>query len=71
MWYTRKDKTIVYKKGRYKVLEIFKRPHGKYCCAVFYMGNSVACEGYFGTFLKTISSAKKWGIATAKELKII
>jgi len=70
-WYKRKDGTTVMKVGKWKVLEISKRPHGKYCCLVFSSGYCIASEGYHGTFLKTLKMAKDWGISKAKEKNII
>lgn len=70
-WYQRLDGTLVYKVGRYKVLEIFKRPHNGFSCLVFKLGCAIWSEGSFGTFFPTPTEAKKWGISKAKELKII
>jgi hypothetical protein len=70
--YTRKDDgTVVVKKGRWILLEVFKRPHGWYSCSVFNKGKCVSFNGYHVKCLPTISSAKKWGISKAEELKII
>ncbi len=71
VWYVRKDKTHVLKIGRYKVLEIFKRPHGSYCCIISTKGSEVWCEGYLGTSLPTFLIAKNYGLKKAKELNII
>lgn len=66
--YKRKDGTTVVKNGRWILLEIFKRPHGWYSCSVFNKGKCVLFNGYY---CRSISSAKKWGIEKAKQLKII
>ena len=71
-WYVRKsDGMLVFKKGRYKVLEIWKRPHGKYACVVYDKKKVVSSQGYFGTYLTSKIYAKVWGFAKAKELNII
>jgi len=70
-WYIRKDGVKVFKKGRYKVIEIFKRPHGGYCVQIFEMERIKAGEGYFGTSLPKMNLAVTWGLKRAKELKII
>lgn len=69
--YIRKDGTTVVKKGRWRVLEIDKRPHGGYCCMVIEKRFLIKMEGFHGTSLPTLPSAKKWGISKAKELGII
>ena len=70
-WYKIKDGSLNFKKGRYRVLKIYKRPHGKYCCSVWNKGKCVAAEGYFGTYLSSLVKAKKYGIEKAKELNLI
>ena len=49
-----------YHKGHY--LFIYKRPHGKWCCRIGRGGHWLFSEGYHGTFLRTLSKAKKWAI---------
>jgi hypothetical protein len=70
-WQTLKDKTVIIKNGRYKVLQIFKRPHGRYCCLVFNRGECVSGNGYFATALPKKHLAVRWGISKATELGII
>ena len=69
--YIRKDKTHVYKKGKYKLFEFSKRPHGGYCCFVFNKGGVVSGEGYHGTSLPFKFHAVKYGMRICRELKII
>lgn len=68
-WYKRKDGTHVRKVGRYKVLEIFKRPHGGWCCFVYHNGEYMGSEGYFACFLPKKHDAVRWGCKNLKEIK--
>lgn len=73
-WYTRKDKTEVFKQGRYKVVEIKKKNNGHYrfySCVVFDKGIPVAGEGLLGSSLNKKYLAVRWGMKKARELKII
>lgn len=70
-WYQRKDETLVYKVGNYRVLEISKRPHKGYCCIVLYKGGIIGSNGYFTASLPKPYLAVRWGINKAKEFKII
>lgn len=70
-WYKRKDGTYVFKVGKYRVLEIFKRPHKGYCCLVIDKGFNVDAEGYFTTSLPKKYLAIRWGIKKAKEHGIL
>ena len=49
-----------YYKGYY--VFIYKRPHGKWCCCIGKKGEWLWSEGYFSSWITTISIAKKWAI---------
>lgn len=69
-WQIKKDGAHVLRSD-FKILEVFKMPHGSYCCFVFNGGKIIASEGYHGTSLTSISDAKDWGIKKAKQLKLL
>ncbi len=78
MWYKRKDGTEVYKEGRYKVVEIYKKDKRKfngeytfYTCFVWNKGEVVASEGVHGSALRKKYQAIRWAMKKARELKII
>ncbi len=66
-YYIRKDGTFVRKDGRYKSWLIFKRPHGGYCCFVFWRGVIYAGNGYHPKALPTKRDAVRWGNFKLKE----
>lgn len=70
-WYKRKDGVYVLKQGKWKVLEIFKRPGKFWCCFVFDKGSVVAGNGYFASALPKRYHAVRWGCKKARELNII
>lgn len=70
-WYTLKDKTFILKVGRYKVLEIYKRPHKGYCCVVYDRSVAITSEGYHGTSLPQKHFAVRWGCKKARELNLM
>ena len=70
-WYVRLDKTHVLKRGQYKLLEIFKRPHKGYCCFIYDKGEVVCSEGYHGTSLPQRHFAVRLGCKKARELKLM
>lgn len=69
-WYKRKDKTEVLKMGKWKVLEIFKRPGGFYCCFVWNKGEVIATNGYHASALPKKYHAIRWGCKKIIELGI-
>lgn len=80
-WYKRIDGTEVFKKGRYKVIEIYKKDNSwrllpcarkpSFMCFIFNKGEAVLHEGVFGDFFKTKEKAVIWSMKKAKQLKII
>jgi hypothetical protein len=69
-WHKRNDGATVLKSGNWKLLEIFKRPGGFWCCVVFDKGKVVAGNGYHASALPKKFNAVRWGCKKAKELKL-
>ncbi len=64
-----KNGTEIFKQGRYKVLQIFKRPHGGYCCFIFNKGIVVSGNGYYATAFPNKYFAFRWGFNRGKGIK--
>lgn len=69
-WVDRKDKTSVVMIGRYKVLEIFKRPGKFWCCMIFSKGTMIESRGYFTSQFPQKHFAVRWGCKRLRELGI-
>lgn len=70
-WLKLKDGTDIFRIGRYNAIQIFKRPHGGYCCIVFDKGKCIAMNGYHATSLAKKYHAVRYGTRVLREQKII